>query len=40
MQFSNWDFSPDLPADLFVLPLPGNAERFQFFQDPPDNGAE
>lgn len=40
MQFSNWDFSPDLPADLFVLPLPGNAERFQFFQDPPDNGTE
>jgi len=40
MQFSNWDFSPDLPADLFVLPLPRNAERFQFFQNPPDNGAE
>jgi len=40
MQFSNWDFSPDLPADLFVLPLPENAERFQFFEDLPDNGAE
>jgi hypothetical protein len=32
IQFSNWDFSPDLPADLFALPLPENAERFDFFQ--------
>jgi len=40
MQFRNWDFSPDLPADLFVLPLPRNAERFQFFQNTPDNVME
>ena len=40
MQFSNWDFSPDLPADLFVLPLTENAERFHFFQDATDKGTE
>jgi hypothetical protein len=40
MQFSSWDFSPDLPADSFALPLPENAERFHFFQDAPDNGTE
>jgi len=40
IQFSNWDFSPDMPADLFTLPLPENAERFDFFQYAPENGAE
>jgi len=40
IQFSHSDFSPDLPADSFVLPLPENAERFNFFQDVTDNGTE
>ena len=40
IQFSDWDFSPDLPADLFTLPLPENAERFDFIQHAPENGTE
>jgi hypothetical protein len=40
MQFSNWDFSPDLPADFFTLPIPENGERFHFFQDVPEIGTE
>jgi hypothetical protein len=40
VQFSDWNFSPDLPADLFSLPLPEIAERFHFFQDAPDGGEE
>ena len=39
-QFSNWNFSPDFPADSFALQLPENAERFNFFQDVTDNGTE
>jgi hypothetical protein len=40
MQFSDWNFSPDLPADSFALPIPENAERFHFFRDAPDSSTE
>ena len=40
MQFINWNFSPDLPADSFALQLPENAERFEFFQDVPESDTE
>ena len=33
LQFSEWDFSPELSDRIFTLSPPSDAERFRFFED-------